>query len=181
MNRRPERGQTLVEMALILPIFLLLLVSIFDLGHVVWANDTLSNAAREGARYAIVHGGSATNPCPVGPPSEDAVIPAASTSCPFPAPSKQAIKDAAINWARSASTNINVYVCYGNVALADVVACDANADDSQDVDALSGTASDARGQTVTVLVKADVGLAAPAFFGFGSISLQASSTMVVNH
>jgi hypothetical protein len=184
VKRRDARGQTLVEMALILPIFVLVLVSIFDLGHVVWSNNSLANAAREGVRFAIVHGGSETNPCPVGPPAGSAVIPAPSTGCPYPAPSKQAIKNIASDWARNAGTSINVYVCYGSVALADVMSCDASGgapDDSQDVDALSGTASDARGQTVTVLVTANVALAAPSFFGLGAISLSSSSTMVVNH
>ena len=50
-----ERGQALVEFALVLPIFVLLLVAIFDLGRAVFAYNTLTNAAREGARMAIVN------------------------------------------------------------------------------------------------------------------------------
>jgi len=50
-----RRGQALVEFALVIPLFLLLLVSIFDLGRAVFAWNTLSNAAREGARIAIVN------------------------------------------------------------------------------------------------------------------------------
>ncbi len=52
---RTGRGQALVEFALVLPIFLLLLVAIFDLGRAVFAYNTLTNAAREGARTAIVN------------------------------------------------------------------------------------------------------------------------------
>src|SRR5688500_16640261 len=54
--RRRERshGQALVEFALIIPIFVLLLVGIFDLGRGVYAWSTLNNAAREGTRQAIV-------------------------------------------------------------------------------------------------------------------------------
>lgn len=48
------RGQALVEFALILPIFILVLVGIFDLGRAVIATSTLNNAAHEGARLAIV-------------------------------------------------------------------------------------------------------------------------------
>ena len=51
--RRDERGQALVEFALVLPIFILLLVAIFDLGRAVFAYNTLTNAAREGAVYRI--------------------------------------------------------------------------------------------------------------------------------
>lgn len=52
--RRRDRGQTLVEFALILPIFVLVLVGILDLGRAVYAFNTMNNAAREGARLAIV-------------------------------------------------------------------------------------------------------------------------------
>ena len=54
-NGRRRRGQALVEFALIIPLFLLLLVGIFDLGRAVFAYNTLTNAAREGARIAIVN------------------------------------------------------------------------------------------------------------------------------
>jgi Flp pilus assembly protein TadG len=49
------RGQALVEFALVLPIFLLVMVALFDLGRAVFAYNTLTNAAREGARIAIVN------------------------------------------------------------------------------------------------------------------------------
>jgi len=52
---RPGRGQALVEFALIIPIFLVIMVGIFDLGRAVFAYNTLTNAAREGARIAIVN------------------------------------------------------------------------------------------------------------------------------
>ena len=50
-----QRGQALVEFALVIPIFLLLLVSLFDMGRAVFSYNTLTNAAREGARMAIVN------------------------------------------------------------------------------------------------------------------------------
>ena len=49
-----RRGQTLVEFALVLPIFLLLLFGVIDGGRFVYVNSTLSNAAREGARLGSV-------------------------------------------------------------------------------------------------------------------------------
>ena len=55
LRGRLERGQALVEFALVIPIFLLLLVGLFDLGRAVFAFNTLTNAAREGARLAIVN------------------------------------------------------------------------------------------------------------------------------
>lgn len=52
---RRSRGQALVEFALVIPLFLLMLVALFDLGRAVFAYNTLTNAAREGARLAIVN------------------------------------------------------------------------------------------------------------------------------
>jgi len=49
-------------MALMLPVLLLLLVGIFDLGRAVALSNELSNAVREGTRYAIVHGSASSTP-----------------------------------------------------------------------------------------------------------------------
>jgi len=48
------RGQALVEFALVIPIFILVLVGILDLGRGVFALNTVSNAAREAVRVGIV-------------------------------------------------------------------------------------------------------------------------------
>ncbi|HLE59087.1 MAG TPA: TadE family protein, partial [Candidatus Limnocylindria bacterium] len=53
-DARSRRGQTLVEFALILPIFLLVLVGIFDMGRAVYAYNTISNASRQAVRLGIV-------------------------------------------------------------------------------------------------------------------------------
>jgi Flp pilus assembly protein TadG len=52
--RDTQRGQALVEFALIVPVFILLVMGIFDLGRAVYGYNTVNNAAREGARLAIV-------------------------------------------------------------------------------------------------------------------------------
>jgi Flp pilus assembly protein TadG len=49
------RGQSLVEMALLLPVLLLLSVVTLDLGRGIYYYSVIYNAAREGARYGIVH------------------------------------------------------------------------------------------------------------------------------
>lgn len=38
-----------------IPIFILLLVGLFDIGRAVWNYSTVANAAREGARVAVVN------------------------------------------------------------------------------------------------------------------------------
>jgi hypothetical protein len=55
IRSRGIRGQALVEFALVIPIFLLVMIALFDLGRAVFAYNTLTNAAREGARMAIVN------------------------------------------------------------------------------------------------------------------------------
>lgn len=67
-----ESGQSLVEFALVLPLFLLIITGIFDVGRAVWQENTLAYAAREGTRYAIVHGSASDNPAHPG--SEQDVV-----------------------------------------------------------------------------------------------------------
>ncbi|MGM8212317.1 TadE/TadG family type IV pilus assembly protein [Virgibacillus sp. W0430] len=51
---RSQKGQAIVETALILPILLLLLFGITDFGRVFHASLTLDHAGREGARAAAI-------------------------------------------------------------------------------------------------------------------------------
>lgn len=56
MSRRRQRslGQGLVELALVLPVLLLIFMGIVDFGRAIYAYNSVSNAAREGARVGIV-------------------------------------------------------------------------------------------------------------------------------
>ncbi len=53
-HRVPGRGQALVEFALVLPIFAIMLFGIIDLGRYVFIVNSLNNGAREAARFASV-------------------------------------------------------------------------------------------------------------------------------
>jgi hypothetical protein len=64
-GRRRGAGQALTEFALVVPFFLLVLYGIIEFGRYVYTVQVLNNAAREGARYAIVHGEESN--CPSGP------------------------------------------------------------------------------------------------------------------
>lgn len=57
MHKPPKKasGQELVEFALVLPLLLLLVFGAVDLGRLFHAYITISNAAREGARYGIIY------------------------------------------------------------------------------------------------------------------------------
>jgi Flp pilus assembly protein TadG len=52
---RYSRGQALVEAALVLPLLIVVMVGLFDLGRAVYADSTLANAARVASRVAIVN------------------------------------------------------------------------------------------------------------------------------
>lgn len=67
-------GQALVEFALVLPVLLLVVTGIMDAGRAVWQENTLSYAAREGTRYAIVHGSAGV---PIVGPCSNCVNPTA--------------------------------------------------------------------------------------------------------
>jgi len=68
---RRERGQDLVEFAIVLPVLLLLTLGIIQFGILIWNYNTVSNAAREGARYAIVkpNADPASGSCTTAPAS----------------------------------------------------------------------------------------------------------------
>lgn len=55
MNLRTERGASLVEFTLILPLLLLLVFGIIEFGLLMYNKAMLTNASREGARAGIVY------------------------------------------------------------------------------------------------------------------------------
>ena len=57
IGRRPEceRGQGLVEFALVALFLLLTMFAIIDFARVFFGYATMANGVREGARYAVVH------------------------------------------------------------------------------------------------------------------------------
>lgn len=56
------QGQTLVEAALVLPLFIAVITGVIVFGIGLFYQQQITNAAREGARYAALH--SATADCP---------------------------------------------------------------------------------------------------------------------
>ncbi len=93
--RRRSRGQALVEFALVVPIILVMAIATLDMGRVVWAMDSVSNAAREGSRLAVV---SAS----VAGVKENV---------------RQRVRDTAVGAA--GSTGLVINVCYGKDCLGD--------------------------------------------------------------
>ncbi|WP_373484178.1 TadE/TadG family type IV pilus assembly protein [Acetobacterium sp.] len=57
---KKEDGQAVVELALTLPILIMILCGIIDFGWLFTNQNSIDNCAREGARYAIVNSTSET-------------------------------------------------------------------------------------------------------------------------
>ncbi|MBN1919649.1 MAG: pilus assembly protein [Anaerolineae bacterium] len=51
-TQKKEKGQSIVEMALLLPVLLLMLMGLLDFGRVYYVMVALNDAAQEGAAYA---------------------------------------------------------------------------------------------------------------------------------
>lgn len=49
-----QEGQAMVEMALILPILLMLCLGIFEFGRILGSSMVINNLVRDGARYGVV-------------------------------------------------------------------------------------------------------------------------------
>ena len=76
--RKSDRGATLVEFAVTSILFFLLVFGIAEFGRAIWLYGTIAHGAREGARYAMVHGSESTRPVDddtdvTGPPFRQSV------------------------------------------------------------------------------------------------------------
>src|SRR6266508_1934585 len=56
MRHNNERGTALIETALTLPLLLLVSIGIFEFGRAYQTQQVITNAAREGARVAVLPG-----------------------------------------------------------------------------------------------------------------------------
>lgn len=52
-RRNSQRGSTLLEFAIIAPLFFLLIFAIFDFGHLFYVQMTLQDAIRQAGRFAV--------------------------------------------------------------------------------------------------------------------------------
>ncbi|HSB29762.1 MAG TPA: TadE family protein [Pyrinomonadaceae bacterium] len=55
MRRKTERGSSLVEFAIAATVFLTVLFAVVEFGRALWVHNALTDAARRGARYAVLH------------------------------------------------------------------------------------------------------------------------------
>lgn len=60
-SKKARRGVAAVEMALVLPVFLLVSLGIIEYGRAMMTANLVTNAAREGARVAAINGSTNTD------------------------------------------------------------------------------------------------------------------------
>jgi Flp pilus assembly protein TadG len=155
-QRRPRAaaGQALAEFAIIIPLLLLAVLGAVDIGRVVWASDTVANAAREGARWASVRGDSTLTP----------------------AATKQEIRDQTLEFLIAGGSSPMVSVCY---SIPSYGASPPSVGCSGDVD--QPGADNARGALVTVTVTTTVPLITGMLGGLGPYTVTSSSSVLVNN
>jgi hypothetical protein len=159
------RGQGLVEFAVVLPVFLLMLFGLIDGGRLVYLNSTLSQAAREGARLGSVEAGwvgSADAGCgQTGGPT-----------CPATVDDLRAHVRTAVN---------RMISPFASIPIADVyLSCDASTPPTGAWTAQT-CASRASGSVMSVRVVYVYGAMTPVLGQIlGSLTLSGSATMVIN-
>lgn len=141
----------MVEFALVAPLFFFLLFAIIDFGRYVYYVQILNNAAREGARYAIVHGSGSLAP---SGPSANTV-------------------DLSGNNIRAVVRNYAIGVIGNTSALTTTISW-------QDPVNVFATPSNDRGNTVTVVTTYDFHSLIPVV-PIPTLQIEGTSTLVINH
>lgn len=67
-----ERGQSLVELAILLPVLLIILAGVLDLGRLFFAYVAVTDAAAEGVTYAASYPPAGSETCPAAPDCDTA-------------------------------------------------------------------------------------------------------------
>lgn len=136
------------------PLFFFIFFGVIDLARVIWANDVVANAAREGARYASVHAGSIPNLTTTATPDE--------------------IRQHALQFMFAAGYDATVTVCFSAVHIAsETVGCTGDASEP-------GAAYE-RGNLVTVRIESRVPVLAGALVGHGDFVVAGESTVLINN
>ena len=157
--RGRSRGQALVETAMVAPLFFAILFGIIDIGRVIWANDVVSNAAREGARFASVNAG--TPGLSIDWTEADRAT-------------KEQIRAKTLAYVVAGGTGTTVGVCFSAVHIATAQAgCTGDTDEAN--------AQYRRGNLVTVTVSSNVPLIVSAIFGGQPFTVTAESTVLINN
>jgi Flp pilus assembly protein TadG len=107
IDRKPQGGQAAVEFALTITSIFVLLIGMLELTMFVYTYSVLADAAKEGVRYAIVHGSSISGP-----------VTGTVSSPPWPActtPAGGSLLSTVQTYAAASlhsTSSMNIYACY---------------------------------------------------------------------
>ncbi len=184
-TRRPgerERGQALVEFAVILPIFLLIVFGVFDVGRAVYVNSVLSQAAREGARLGATEAGWVGVP-DAGCVADKSAITSSNPGahvCPATTAALKAHIGEAVNGMAVSVGAIDVYISCNDGSVGDPVPSGAWTDGAAEAGNACTTAA-STGDVVSVRVSHVYQPITPIIGSLlGTPSLSGSATMIIN-
>jgi len=188
-----SRGQALVEFALVLPLLVLLLCGVLDGARLVYTYNTLSQAAREGARVAAVEtsqmGGVGSDPSCVASESAITTTRPGAHVCPADATALKSDVVSAVNRMTAGLgqiTDSSVYLaCSGGAASGEPAptgAWDQTMVTYPECDSTTGTyAPTAAGSLVSVRVVYSLSPITPVISTIiGKIDLSGAATMVIH-
>lgn len=94
MGPRNQRGVATVELALLTPIFLVLLMGVAEFGHALYQYNTLTKAVRDGAQYLARYGMAAgvVAPTPDQETAARCLVVYGLPACPDPTPANEGLK-----------------------------------------------------------------------------------------
>jgi hypothetical protein len=154
----------MAEFALVAPVFLLLLFAVIEGGRFIFYYEMLNHATREGARYAIIHGGNSL----IGPRSGPALPDVTTTDDEPGLLVVDAAKDAAIGLVGSGELDASLPAWWD---------CASTPPEPDDPDPKS-TGNNDRGQCVTVFLDYTYSTLIPVL---PPITINAESTLVINN
>ena len=185
-RREDQRGQALIELAIVLPVFMLIVFGLVDVGRLVYTNATLSQAAREGARLAAAEAnwiGSSHPACVADESGITSARPGAHI-CPADVASfKSHIETAVERMTVALGPIAAVHISCNDGSVADPVPGDGWTEDDggNACHDGSGNAISGSGEMVSVRVEYTYDLFTPiASSLFESVPLSASATMIIN-
>lgn len=116
MKPSNQKGQALVELAILLPLLLLIVFGITEFGRALYIKNSLTNAAREGARRASV---SATDP--TADPARAELRSFVTAACPFPVDSAAITIESTSTPPQHGASTITVTVPYDFTSVYDLI------------------------------------------------------------
>src|SRR4029077_12502690 len=108
-HRDRQRGQTLIEFALVAPVLIVLAFGIFDLGRAESANVTVTNSAREGARRLVAEMTQQPRATLLGCPGGTAAAPTAPGAATAQGAAWRQMSNASLDMSRVTLLDVRVY------------------------------------------------------------------------